>query len=856
MNNIMENKAFDGIFTEELRSSLPKQTKEDKKRENKYKKNKYKFERITKKNNDGFIRVIAVDESGKFEKEDRLENDDIIFIGGCSVDIPLKSETEEDSLVIWKKNIISYLSDLCEEFNNNDDKPWRVGIPFSLHSAFNEIRVKDKDGKILEPKEEKKLSSKEQQELEQLKKDFSERLQKKIKSLANDYLKLFVYLLPKNVDLPVVEESNINDLSVGANLYEDMVITAIENELFYDTSMNIHNSSLQIATRSLDANVIKEDEADELYSSGDKSGNKRYYITNTNSVKTALMHKIRYGKVKNRDIHISFNVKSTAYKTEDSLTIEDQAFLYIADIVCTVIRNKLKGSIKNLEMTTENLIKACETFDKAKYDVRIYSEADKLYRDMIDSINYAELAEYYSIKYDFCRKVEEENSYGIYHFYYDRLKKLDDLIYSRITSDEEYRNGVIGHLPYYYDVANGMMGVVENKYEKGMSVADGILSLIRFIDSEIQKGFANKAYRDKYLFRFNDILVRGHNHRGDICKTEKYIKCCEDLSSSVGIEEFLEHRQRSVQFYFNSLDYDYITDIYLKGLVGSYVGEYWNFSKIEKLKDALSGLSGVEGEGEYLLAGKIYSTMAQAMAFKRSKTADYYFDKALAEMKSDYGNKEITNSYRLQFYIDMGSVREKDKYLVQYENLATEYFDVKYETSLYETLNEQFGIIMKSIGKQGNLRFALYIYVKALKVFYLKDNRLRSEEIQKLSKRVINEVVKFSEIIDDVIHPWQLIYKNLFELELETNNRNNIKEYLFDRIVAKERIDREGPTIAAMVINFKLFYMQEMMGSVAISEEEINKIREIPGFENTTEETINKDEFEEKLTGKLTYMYN
>lgn len=857
MDNRLGNYAFGGLLSDDLKNSLPRQTEGDKKRETLYRKNKYSFERITNnKNNESFVRVIAVDESGEFEKSDRLENDDFIFIGGCNVDIPLKNKTKEESLDIWKNNITSYLIDFCEEFNNdNIDKPWCVGVPYSLHSAYSKIRVKCKtDNKFLD---ENKLSSGEKKELEKYKMDYADKLQKKAKSLINDYFKLFVYLLPKNVDLPVVEESNINDLAVGANLYEDMVITAIENQLFYDISMNINNVSLQMATRTLKVGVLRESEAAELYSARGVNEKKHYYITNTNFIKTALMHKIRYGKVPNRNIHISFNVNSIDYGTDDLIKIEDQAFLYIADIACTVIRNKLKKSIKRLKVSTENLVNTCVSLDKAKYDVRIYSEADKLYRDMIDCINNKELSEYYSIKYDFCREIKKEENYSIYHFYYDRLiVKLDDLIYSKILSEKEYRDNVIENLPYYYAVANGMMGTVDNKYEKGMSVAEGILSLISYIDSRVEKGFDNNSYKEKYIFRFNDILVRGHNHRGDISKTEDYIKNCEKLASSVGIEEFLEHRQRSVQFYFNSLDYDYIADIYLEGLVGSYDGEHWDLSKMEKLKDALGGLSGIGDKGEYLLAGKIYSTMAQTMAFKRSKTADYYFDKALEEMQTDFGNKEITNSYRLQFYIDMGSVKDLDVYLAQYENVANEYFEVKYGDSLYKTLNDQFDIVMKYIKDKSNFRFALYIYIKALKVFYLNDPRLQSEEVKKLSENIVNRVIEFSKSIDDVIHPWQLIYKNLFEIELKTNNRNDIKEYLFDRVTSNERINKEGPTIAAMVISFKLSYMKEMKGDVVISDEELNKIKEIPGFEKTTEATVKNEEFVEKLNGKLTYMYN
>lgn len=851
----IENTVFDDLFNLIDIENFHEQSEEEKIRAEKYIKEK------------DFVRLVAVDESGRFEDRTRLENDDFIFIGGLIADIPLKeNESSENAIVRWKSDIINMLNNLCNDFNSaHAGNDWIVKVPYSLHSSYTSISVRKRgnEKKIVDSAE---LSKKEQVKFDKYKKEFSLELKAAVKSYVEQNFKIFVYLLPKKHNLPMVEKSNVNDLSIGANLYEDMVITATENAVFYDAFKEINNVSLQMATRTLPTKVLNQEDAVELYNYRRKDSDEGLYtITNTSFVKTALMHKIRYGKVKNKDIHISFYVDSIDYnffnvsKIDREDKINNQAFLYLSDILCSIIRegfinqNKKLNQNQSEDITLDNQVQICRSFDRNKYDVRIYSEADRYYRDMIDYINYGELDDYYSIKYDFlCNVRKEQESNGIFKYYNDRFVcNLDNLIVSRIKDDSKYREKIINSIPQFYAKTNGLMGTVYNKYEKGMSIAKALLGIIEMIGSMGRDGFRNIAYKNAYVFRFNDIIIRGHNHRGDVEATREYVKKCEELKLSIGIEEYLEHCQRAVQLYFNSMEYDYIVDVYLKNVIGRFDGERWDFSPIEKLKDALMKLSGRTDEGNYLLAGKIYGTIAQAMAFKRSKQTDLYFDRALREVGDDFGNRDITNSYRLHHYIDMGENGKREEYIKHYEKVAAEYFGIKYEDSLFETLQKQLDIVISGLNRSDELRFALFIFVKAFRVFYVDDNRLAVDEIKELIK-VINDKIKLiSSSVDDEIHPWQLIYKNMFEITKDS--------FYFDRIISGNRINQSGPTIISMIVKFKLDYMKETVGELIISDTEIEKLREIPGFENLEKSDFNEMKIydvKKKLNDKLTYMYD
>lgn len=903
--------------------------KKKKQTEEKKKLQKEKGDREAECSTQEFVRIIALDESGKFEAV--RSKSDFRCIGGVVADIPLKNMEMDDVVLDEKKKIIAFLDRICDEFNssylkksiyakNND---WRVAVPYSLHGGdISIVTTSGNSISFISPDYDtsgKWLSTTKNTELRKMSRAFLHELCSKTREFVEDHYKFFGYILYSDQIKYADNLSNVVDYKIGSNLYEEMLFSCIENLLFYDVDRNVKKTSIQMANRTLNSSAMKEEEEKayqkiyESYEKNSSNGVRLYKITNTHFVKTSLMHKINFGNVKNKDINISINSQSIDYnlnsisESKKSDVITDNAFLYLADIVCNILRDdyyyknvkdigkdrkiKIEKNLKEAGLVANTIL-----YDKNLYDIRFFSDADRMYREMIEYMDSGNMVGYFSTKYDFNKfpRYFTENSkvslniYGYYSEY--MVKKLDDTLLQRIREDASFRDDLISRMNEYYAAADGMMGAVANKYEKGMSIAAGILNLIEEIKKLGGKGFRNRSYRDKYIFRFNDILLRGYNHRGDIGITKQIIEKCEECGGAVGIEEYIEHKQRSVQYYFNKCAFDHIINDYNK-LAGTTDTEepldsIRHFSDIEILKYSMQRLAGGKKGSGYLLAGKIYSTMGQAEAFVHSKEAEHFFDLAIQEMEEDFGNIDITRIYKMHHFIDMGQLENIEKYKKLYVKEAIEYFygfpEDKHEKMLQkgyfdlEDLKEQFDILLNGMKKNSDFRFPMYLFLKAFRVFYLSEtDNIQDYELKKyeLVKYMAKAIKNLSMEFDDLIHPWELISKNMYEIlrGLDgvkiTDSVKKMKKYFFERMISDERIKKEGPTIVAIVLKFKLDYMADYIKDFDdkpekyISESEIEKISQIESlgkFAGMKPEVIaqQKDEIRRLLSEKLTYMYS
>ena len=398
-------------------------------------------------------------------------------------------------------------------------------------------------------------------------------------------------------------------------------------------------------------------------------------------------------------------------------------------------------------------------------------------------------------------------------------------------------------LPELYSQNNALMGFVENKYEKGRFVALNICKVLESVKDRVK----SPRFRDMYLFRFIDIVVRGENHRGEISNLKPLLAEGEKYGYAVGVEEFLEHKQRAIQIYFNSMEYNNIIQEYYKNVIGSYIDGKWNFSDIENLISSMKAISGNQNQG-ILIVGKIKSSLAQALAFERMPNAEIYFEEALKEMEGDKGNTDITLSYMLHHFIDMASKGDWEKYKEKYEKYAAKYFDVEPDSFTIEGLEKIFVTLMNSIKDNSEMRFALYLFIKSIKVFYLeqfRDNKEISDLISKMGK----EIFEHANSVNDMIHPWELIYKNMYEIMDEIGD--NKKNKYYDKIIKKERMKNSGPTIWAIIIKFKLDYMENYDVS---GDKYAKQLIDIEGLENIKD--MSNAEVKKVLSDKLTYMYN
>ncbi len=622
------------------------------------------------------VRIVSLDETGTFEhlwNQDNPKNE-FRCIGGVYVDLPLNKNGKinnddlSDRINVELKKIFNFFCESMEEFNKSI-RGYEVIMPDSLH--LSNIALRDKaTGDIICRWIGKNIKD-EDRERNNIRINFRNFIEEKTSSFVRDnHYKTYGYLLSMNqINIDDVNPSNIVDYRVGANLYEEMVIRAVENNLFYDVEKEVKYASIRMATKVFSP---KKDEVG-LY---DLNKGGKGYVTNTNFIKTALMHKINDISSLNKEIDISFAVESIQYyKTDDNQ--EELAFHYLSDIICGILRNKYMfdgNHSRGFDKLSEQALvdKSNELLDEG-YSIRFMSEPDRMYNHMLECIYSGKLVNYYSIKYDFERRIIDKKPEVqlVSKFYYDKLiPRLDNLLEKKLNSDSDYQDMIINKLPELYAQNNSLMGYVENKYEKGRFIALNMCKVLESVKDRVR----SPRYRDMYAFRFIDIVVRGENHRGEISNLKPLLEEIEQYGYAVGLEEYLEHKQRAIQLYFNSLNYSHIIKEYYKNVIGSYIDGRWNFSDIETLISSMRAISGNRNQG-ILIVGKIKSSLAQALAFERMPNDEIYFKEEIKEMEGDKGNTDITLSYMLHHFIDMATKGNWDKYKEKYEEYAAKYFE-------------------------------------------------------------------------------------------------------------------------------------------------------------------------------------
>ena len=164
--------------------------------------------------------------------------------------------------------------------------------------------------------------------------------------------------------------------------------------------------------------------------------------------------------------------------------------------------------------------------------------------------------------------------------------------------------------------------------------------------------------------------------------------------------------------------------------------------------------------------GKAHSQRGQVYAFKRDSRAEEEFRAALEHFEEGSANYKITQSYLLQYYLDS---KNAESYLVE----AERYFGGKTK------LVDQLKYIIDEGSKNDpliNMKYALYIYVRALYVFRL------SELTEKVWSELQNVEAKFGKKIHRkewalTGHPSEIIFKYMRLISLSRNEKELEVEY-------------------------------------------------------------------------------
>ena len=587
--------------------------------------------------------------------------------------------------------------------------------------------------------------------------------------------KLFCYLYPElKISNEDTQESNILNFAQGTNLYEYMSQAAVMNEIMYYPEPVLTRYALELATRSLKKEEISQEDASNLET---KTGDDYLLVTSKNTYRTAVANMLNSSSWMDAysESDYDIDVQSIKYHQGGGSYLqvpssEKQTPLhYLSDIVCDLIKEQLKGKPKKVidcqGSLKKTFIELAENNDKIALEIRVLGEADLLYRRMIAALHEYKLADYYGYWYDL-KNLKDKHGYSDFYIEYWVKKKLEPM-------REEYMhngktgNAIITELSAGYETVKNMM--FNQQYDKMMYVALQIKKDL--CDNKFFKFIRNKSYLDLLKFRFNGMILRGYNHHGNISEAQKIIDECENNATKVSPEEYLDFTVCTVEYYFNTFQYEEVikryerlaltkSNLWFKNYDGS--NPLIENSLLDQLCNCLDMVrrgASVQEEPQWIklkdmhvaAAGRINSCLGQAYAFAqnwdtagRELKMKSVFEKAMDIFNEDGDNKDITLCHYLHA---LTSLEDKKSF----EKNAASYFDL--DSYDVETgWNALSGAIANS-----NYRFAIYLYMRAFRVFYATD------ENKGLFEKILNQILAVSDKIGKE-HPWQLIYMNLYKI--------------------------------------------------------------------------------------------
>lgn len=765
-------------------------------------------------------RVIALDESGTFEN--RIKG--CRFIGGV-----VGTHIEENQ-------IETLLKDICAQFNEKTAsrcKDYQVLYPNSLHGSESVFYRKTSSvlDKGIEALSQVNMSSNYRDLEKEFKKEMQERV---IEFLSDNGYEIYMFFDPyvgEGFEEFHANSGNMVNPNQGANLYERMAILAMYNQIVYtlrDTAQHYH---LHLATRTLENSKYSADNMYETYEVNEHKETKKLgRITTMSTYKTALSA-LLYDKTNAEEYQnakYSFYVKSINYHNMQKPTTP---YLYLADIVCSYINRIWKeelsikfNALNENKITSEQLLLIAEKYN---IEIRVYDATEVHFRHMLDAVKNCNLVQYYTILYELHNS--DEKYRGFYLQYW--IPKVEVYLRNRIRNDEKYKSEVIQIIIDNCQMIRGYMGPRKRLPEKGLFIAEKLLAVMEEIKDSGSTERLKRAFFELY-----DICMSGYNHRGSIDSVKHMIEKCEIYKLYVDAETYIGYALRAMQFYFNSFDFDAVINMGSK-IVDSIKGlkvAYANLSNAttKMVEDIIDEDLEVPNNFKYNLAGKVYSSIGQAAAFLgKTATANRYFRNALDEFDSESEDYAITTSYYLHYCIEFNKKEE-------YEKNAISYFDTKkLSLQLKNALDSEHA-------------FKLFVFVKAFKIFYAKDRsnlNLLMEMIEGIyAKKVTNE------------HPWELIYKNLYEAIMMQGKVLSIEKYEWIKERALNCIEHPESTIKMIQLGFKIDNIlktqddaENLFAVDILNEAEMKLCSRF--IENLEEQTL--EELAESLNKLLTYMY-
>ena len=670
--------------------------------------------------------TIALDEQGDFENLNNKLNTEPVFIGGVLYD----DTGDLEDYNTEKRRLQSYLRNVCGDAGGVYPRDLHFSLEGGSNNGLIVKQVKTIFGETIKEFLEKGT-------WRNYNLGFSSRKGTYyiFASLRGEHGK--EELLAENVSEAIRED-------FASNLYLHMAEGVIERMLFHNPIISdIKQVRLELATRRVilegDDRTMRMKEYEKLgYAAVQrpavqtKPGLTEYILTNPTNYRTAVEREMLHSGKKTLMID-RIGVKSIYYKHPR----EGMDFLYLADAICSHLSFNRKGNIES---------EWIESFD-----------------EMSDRINgrcrnliwgYDEADEYFEKSW---RAVEKGDYYTALSLVFDGMKCRSTMkeFYGRkwysLVIEAAIKNANI------IDLATAIKKFKDSIMENNLNQEKLV-----YIYEALEKVGAAVCYsnekEESKLYDLYDAGVSAYTHIGDSDNAKKCFEKTQQYAEYVAIEVFLRTRNRMVVFLGDMLEFQKALSIADENVK---YHELLSNMKKQIFKDACY---------ESLNHAIALSQRAQIYAFMKDARAEEDFQNALETMDSDTPDRLITESYLLHYYISAGN---KEKY----ETYAREYFGGE------KCIVEQFDYLVREGAKtqaRFSLKFAFYVYIKALYNFYLDSIP------EKLLNKLKSIEKAFSDINEDATrqingHPWEVIYKYL-ALIMHKYNEDDLANIYEDRI--------------------------------------------------------------------------
>lgn len=510
----------------------------------------------------------------------------------------------------------------------------------------------------------------------------------------------------------------------ASNLYMHMAEDVVERLVFHNPIIdNIRRVRFELATRRVLLSGKDRVERMKQYEklgyravqrdAGENVGITEYILTNPDNYRTALEREMLSCN-QEKILVDRIGVKSIYYKNQKS----GMEFLYLADAVCSFLGFDLKGK-------------------KPSQWIEEFAERSNAINSHVDNIiwSYDEVDDFFSKAW---RCLEEKNYYRSLSLAFDGSRYKSDMTF--FYADKWFKY-VARNLIDRRDLSGFSMAV--KKYKESVLNNNLNQEKLVYIFEQLEKMARNVSFSSKKeeaeLYDLYDSGLSAYIHNSNLDKAKVCFEKLKQYAEYVATEAYLRTRNKMVVFLCDNLRFEEALMLADENVTYHVL--------LSEMKKEMFGTSFKEALNHAIAL----SQRAQVYAFLNDERAESNFLAALEIIDLETPDRYITQSYLLHYYLCQNM---KDKY----EKLAIEYFGNK------ASLVEQFNYIAKEGSKEKNakfsLKYALYVYIKALYVFYIDEipgrllNKLKSIEkalcdVNKMAENQING------------HPWEIIYKYL-----------------------------------------------------------------------------------------------